>query len=132
MYIIKSKVSPIKYKTNNNKHANFIVCYYKKKWNLTQNSPAVIKCAAAKIAVVKRCKIPRNSCDGRLNNNLGEFSAKSEWNMEKATQIHLNCCYLTFSLPLQPCLGCHFGFHIFFHNSNFEGRTLFYSWAVLG
>ena len=37
----------------------------------------------------------------------------------------------TIDLPLQPFLGRHLGFHIFFHHSLFEGRTLFYSLAVL-
>jgi len=39
--------------------------------------------------------------------------------------------FFTISLPSQPFLGCHLGFHIFFHNGLLEIRTLFYSWAVL-
>jgi len=36
-----------------------------------------------------------------------------------------------FSLPSQPFLGCHFGFHIFFCNSILGVAHFFYSWAVL-
>jgi len=133
------------------------------------------------------------------NDNSGEFCAKSMWNAEKATQIHLNCCYYNFaislpsqpflgyhghsekrwqprngcdgrliakflittiqvnlcclhhislgfgikftwtvviknfaiSLPSQPFLGIHLGFHIFFHYGLLGPHTIFYSWAVL-
>ena len=35
------------------------------------------------------------------------------------------------NLPSQPFLGCHLGFHRFFHSGLFGDRTLFYSLAVL-
>ena len=37
----------------------------------------------------------------------------------------------TINLPSQPFLGRHLGFHIFFHHSLSEGRTLFDSLTVL-
>ena len=38
----------------------------------------------------------------------------------------------TINLPSQPFLGSHLGFHIFFHNSLFEGRTLFLQLGCFG
>jgi len=35
------------------------------------------------------------------------------------------------SLPSQPFLDRHLGFHIFFHNGLFGAAHFFYSWAVL-
>ena len=38
----------------------------------------------------------------------------------------------TINLPSQPFLGRHLGFHIFFHHSLFEGRTLFLQLGCFG
>ena len=38
----------------------------------------------------------------------------------------------TIYLSSQPFLGHHLGFHIFFHNSLFEGRTLFLQLGCFG
>ena len=38
----------------------------------------------------------------------------------------------TINLPSQPFLGCHLGFHIFFHRSLFEGSTLFLQLGCFG
>ena len=35
--------------------------------------------------------------------------------------------FFTINLPSQPFLGHHLGFHIFFHHSLSEGRTLFFT-----
>ena len=35
--------------------------------------------------------------------------------------------FFSFSLPSQPFLGCHFGFHIFFPQQYSWGRTLFFT-----
>ena len=39
---------------------------------------------------------------------------------------------LSINLPSQPFLGRHLGFHIFFHHSLFEGRTLFLQLGCFG
>jgi len=47
-------------------------------------------------------------------------------------QVHKECNVRTFaiSLPSQPFLGCHHGFHIFFYNGLlYAGLHTFYSWA---
>jgi len=75
---------------------------------------------------------PRNSCDGRLkakilifNKNSSEFvEVKCGEGDTKFTWIVVIKIF-AFSLPSQPFIGCHFGFHIFFHNSIPGCRTLF-------
>jgi len=68
-----------------------------------------------------RCEIQGDSQEmtdyGKIFNDSN--SGAKSWNMEKATQIHLNVVIKTFaiSLPSQPFLGCHLGFHILFHNN---------------
>ena len=40
--------------------------------------------------------------------------------------------FFTINLPSEPFLGRHLGFHIFFHHSLFEGRTLFLQLGCFG
>ena len=40
--------------------------------------------------------------------------------------------FFTINLPSQPFLGRHLGFHIFFHHSLFEGRTVFLQLGCFG
>ena len=64
------------------------------------------------------------------NNNSGEFGAA--WSIgTKFTRIVVIKIF-TINLPSQPFLGCHLGFHIFFHHSLFKGRTPFFTaWLFL-
>jgi len=111
---------------------------------LIQNSPAVKKkCAAPKRPLWKKIWNPRwrprNGCDGRLMAKI----------LITTIQVNL-CCLLhvslgfgtkftwivviknfAISLLLQPFLGRHLGFHIFFPNDLFGATHFFYSWAVL-
>jgi len=75
----------------------------------------------------KRCEIQG---DGRL---MAKF-------LITTIQVNL-CCLIHVSPPNSPelsllkilpsALGCHIGFHIFFHNGLFWAAHFFYSWAVL-
>ena len=78
--------------------AGIAACNYKKKYILIQ------KCAESKKAIMKWKQRwqPGNGyiknygdmlMENFNNGNLGEFSAESQRNMEKATQIHPNCHY---------------------------------------
>ena len=69
------------------------------KLNQKESNPAVKKDAVVKKKMCHPKWQPRNGCDVRLlakeinNDNSGtEFY----WNMEKATQIRLDCCYSNF------------------------------------
>ena len=46
--------------------------------------------------------------------------------------IAKTCKIFTINLPSQPFLGRHLGFHIFFHHSLSEGRTLFLQLGCFG
>ena len=81
----------------------------------------------------------RNGCDGRLKAkilistiqvNLCCLLYVSLWFGTKFTWIVI-IKFFVFSLPSQPFLGRHFGFHMFFHN---RGHTFFFftSLAVFG
>jgi len=113
--------------------------------NITSNpkQPSCKKVCGPKKAIVKKMWNPRwwprNGCDGRL---MTKFLI---------TTIQVNfCCLLhvslgfgtkftwivviknfAISLPPQPFLGRHLGFHILFHNGLFGAAHCFYSWAVL-
>ena len=76
---------------------------------------------------------PRNGCDGRLvvkilittiQVNFCEAAQKFTW-------IVIIKIFTT-NLPSQPFLGRHLGFHIFFHHSLSEGRTLFLQLGCFG
>jgi len=83
---------------------------------------------------------PRNGCDGRLKAKIlittiqvNLMPNRSEtWKRQHKFTWIIVIKIFTFSLPSQPFLGLHFGFHIFFHNSSLGGHTLFYNWAVFG
>ena len=51
---------------------------------------------------------------------------------QKKCEIIVVIKIITISLPSQPFLGCHLGFHIFFHHSLFKGRTLFLQLGCFG
>jgi len=61
------------------------------------------------------------------NNNSGEIVLPSPLFTRIWHQIHLNCRYKNFaiSLPSQPFLGRHLGFHIFFHYGLFGPHSFF-------
>jgi len=107
-----------------NWHILTIFTSVQKDKHLIQNSPAVKKGAAPKRPLWKKMWNPRwrprNSCDGRLMEkilimwifcllhvSLG-FGTKFTWIVVIK--------HFTISLPSQPFLGRHLGFHIFFHN----------------
>ena len=75
--------------------------------------------------------------DGRLmvkkfnNDNSGEFCAKTKQHKNSPELSLLKFLPLTY-VPSQPLLGRHLGFHIFFHHSLFEGRTLFLQLGCFG
>ena len=78
---------------------------------------------------------PRNGCDGRLmvkilitliQVNLVLFGLGTKFTWIVVIKI------FTINLPSQPFLGCHLGFHIFFHLSLFEGCTLFLQLGCFG
>jgi len=77
---------------------------------------------------------PRNGCDGRLKAkilittipmNLVPNHSETWRRQHRFTWI-IVIKILAFSLPSQPFLGYHIGFHIIFHNSILGGHTLFY------
>jgi len=80
---------------------------------------------------------PRNGCDGRL---MAKFlittiqvnfvpNPSEAWRRQHWIVIIKN---FAISLPSQPFLGRHLGFHIFFHNGLFGATHIFfYSWIRL-
>ena len=71
---------------------------------------------------------PRNGCDGRLmvkilittiQVNLVPLGLGTKFTWIVVIKI------FTINLPSQPFLGRHLGFHIFFHHSLSQGRSLF-------
>ena len=79
---------------------------------------------------------PRNGCDGRLM--VKKLITTIQVNFGAAWSIgtKFTCIVIikifTINLPSQPFLGRHLGFHIFFHHSLFEGRTLFLQLGCFG
>jgi len=80
---------------------------------------------------------PRNGCDGRLIAKILIMTIQVNLVLFLWRRQHRFTCIViiesfAISLPSQPFLGCHLGFHIFFHNDLLGGHTLFYSWAGFG
>ena len=78
---------------------------------------------------------PRNGCDGRLmvkilittiQVNLVPLGLGTKFTWIVVIKI------FTINLPSQPFLGRHLGFHIFFHHSLSQGRTLFLQLGCFG
>jgi len=75
---------------------------------------------------------PRNGCNGALKaKNLITIqvnlvpNCSETWRMQHKFTWIVVIKIFAISPPLQPFLGCHFGFHIFFHNSILGGHTIF-------
>jgi len=81
---------------------------------------------------------PTHGCDGRLKVKILITTTQVNLccllhvSLRFSTQIHwiVVIKIFAFSLPTQPFLGRHFGFHISFHNS--KGRTLFLQLGCFG
>ena len=79
-------------------YAIIVVCNYKNKWKF-KDIPAVKKCVAPKKAIVKKMWNPRwwlrNGCNGEVIAKIliTTIQANLVLNVEKVTQIHLNCHY---------------------------------------
>ena len=82
---------------------------------------------------------PRNSCDGRLIAKILMMTIqvnlvpnyREMWRRQhKFTWIFVFKIF-AISLLSQPFLGCHLGFHIFFHTGLLVGCTLLFTAAVL-
>ena len=131
MYIIQSKVLPIN-KTNNNRH---VICQLHS-MQIQKEVKSNIKQPSCKKSVqpprMLLCKKmwnpkwrPRNDCDGRLNAKILimiiqvnlVLNHSEMWRRQHRFTWIVVIKIFVFSLPSQPLLGCHFGFHIFFHNS---------------
>ena len=73
---------------------------------------------------------PRNGCDGRLMVKILITTIQVNFvprpSGTKFTWIVVIKIF-TINLPSQPFLGRHLGFHIFFHHSLSQGRTLFFT-----
>ena len=74
---------------------------------------------------------PRNGCDGRLMVKILitiiQVNFGAAWSIGTKFTWIVVIKIFTINLPSQPFLGRHLGFHIFFHHSLFEGRTLFFT-----
>jgi len=91
----------------------------------------------SKVVAKKWLWWPRSGCDGRL---MAKFLittiqvnlVPNPWRrQDKFTWIVVIKKKIAISLPSQPFLGRHLGFHIFFHYGLFGAAPFFYSWAVL-
>ena len=105
------------------------------------------KCVAPKKAIVKKGVKsgwqPRNGCDGSL---IAEILIMTIWvklvpNPNKTWRRQQNFTWIfiiklfAMNLRSQPFLGCHLGFHIFFHNGflgscTLSGLFLFYHISI--
>ena len=78
---------------------------------------------------------PRNGCDGRLMVKILITTIQVNFvprpSGTKFTWIVVIKIF-TINLPSQPFLGRHLEFHIFFHHSLSEGRTLFLQLGCFG
>ena len=78
---------------------------------------------------------PRNGCDGRLMVKI-LITTNQENFVPRPSGIKFAWFVVikvfTINLPSQPFLGRHLGFHVLFHHSHFEGRTLFLQLSCFG